>query len=1016
MLFNQRQVRLNCSSSLISSMIKQIILLICLLPAGVMAKPVSVVELETVTLQLKYYHQFQFAGYYAALEKGFYREVGLDVKLKSNAPGLKSPIDEVLSGAAQYGVSDNSLVIARLESKPVVVLANVFQKSPAVWIVREDSGISGLHDLVGKRVMHNPGLTSELLAMLQVEGIDANKINLIPTSFKIQDLIDGHIDAFNGYTTNEPYLLQEQGIPYRLISPLSYGVGSYGDVLFTSESEIENHPERAKAFRLASLKGWRYAMDHPDEIIDLIRTKYSSKKSRPHLKFEAEAMRDLILPDLVAIGHINPGRWRSIADKIATVGNIEANYDLFDGFIFDPTPKLPDHRKLYAIITSVTLLALLFLILAVWIARLNIDLKKSEMNIQERNRKLKSLNTKLNQAQEITHIGSYEWDLESNRTTWTDELFQIVGYPPYSFEPSYEKYVDCIHPDDKGMFIALTQRVLHEKTAYNAEYRIIRPEGEILYIHEQGDVKTDAKGEIVALFGVIQDISERAQYEEWLRKGEQYNRMLFEESSIGLALCKMNGELVDINAAFTAIIGRTIEETKTLSYWEITPEKYAVGEQTQLESLKKTGRYGPYEKEYIHADGHLVPVRLYGQILEKDGENFIWSNVEDITVQKLAEEALLKSEEQLRLLVEQANFHLWCIDRDLRFTQSLGGGLKGLGLRPNEVVGQTLYQFFQTESPEFQPIKAHLKAMEGNEITYETQWQDRFFQTEVIPQYDADGKIIGCIGVAVDTTQHHRVEMVLKESEELKRSAKQARHHQAEMAHLERLNTMGEMATGIAHELNQPLSAISTYAGTALKILKSDILQPELIQEAIKGTYDQAQRAGKIIRRIREFVTKHTSVKESVSVNTLIDEVVKFTDVETRKQGIELQLELADDLPLISADYVQIEQVLVNLIRNALDALEIIATEMGQIVIRTHINQEGKVQVEVEDTGIGMDADTLSHIFESYVSNKGEKGMGMGLSISRSIIEAHSGQLWAKSKAGYGATFYFTLPVNSDDS
>ena len=602
--------------------------------------PAGVAALETVTLQLKYLHQFQFAGYYAALEKGFYKEVGLDVKLKTNDPGLKSPIDEVLSGAAQYGIADNTLAIERLAGKSIVVLANIFQKSPAVWLVREDSGIHTPHDLVGKRVMHTPGLTSEMLAVLQVEGIPVDSINWIPSSFNVQDLIDGRTDAFNGYTVNEPYILLEQGIAYRLINPRNYGIDFYGDVLFTSESELDKHPERAKAFRQASVKGWQYAMDHPDEIIDLIRKKYSSKKSQSHLKFEAEAMRELILPELVTIGHINPGRWRVIAERFVALNLAEADYHLLEEFIYDPSPKPQNVKQLYAIITSVAVLALLFLSLAIWIGRLYTRLKKSEQYIQEKNFKLETLNNKLNQAQEITHIGSYVWDLGPDRTTWTDELYRITGYPPSSFEPSYERYVNCLHPDDRDEFTALTQRVLHEKAAYSAEYRIIRPNGELLYIHEQGDIKVDANGKVVGLVGVIQDITERAQAEESLRTSEQYNRMLFEESTIGLTLCQMNGELVDINPAFASILGRTMEETKALSYWEITPEEYAESEQEQLDALNTTGHYGPYEKEYMHKDGQRVPVRLSGQIIERDGEQYILSSVENIAEQKKQDELI----------------------------------------------------------------------------------------------------------------------------------------------------------------------------------------------------------------------------------------------------------------------------------------------------------------------------------------------------------------------------------------
>jgi PAS domain S-box-containing protein len=505
MLSSQNPVCQICLSSFASSVFKQVILLLCLIPATVAASN----EIETVTLQLKWQHQFQFAGYYAALEKGFYREAGLDVKIQSFGSDLKSPIDQVLSGAAQYGVMDSSLVKYRLHGKPVVVLAVIFQKSPLAWLVHQDSGIRGPHDLVGKRAMYHTASQNELLAMLQVEGIPVSKINLIPSSFNVQDFIDGQTDAYDAYTTNEPYLLREQGIPYRLITPRNYGIDFYTDVLFTSAAEIDEHPERVKAFRLASLKGWEYAMDHPEEIVDLIINKYDSSKSRPQLEFEAEAMRKFIMPDLITIGHINSGRWRVIAERLVSLGLAEANYNLLEGFIYDPSPKPQDLTQFRVIIVLVTLLALLFLSLAIWIGRLNIRLKKSELRIQERNLKLETLNDKLNQSQEVSHIGSYVWDLGPDRTTWTDELYRITGYPPASFEPSYEKYINRIHPDDRDEFIALKQKVLHKMGGYSAEYRIIRPDGEVRYIHEQDEVKVDAKAEVIGLFGIIQDITER---------------------------------------------------------------------------------------------------------------------------------------------------------------------------------------------------------------------------------------------------------------------------------------------------------------------------------------------------------------------------------------------------------------------------------------------------------------------------------------------------------------------------
>ena len=547
------------------SLLARLLLLFYLLPAEVAAGN----PIETVTLKLKWEHQFQFAGYYAALEKGFYREAGIDVKFQPHGPGLKSPVEQVISGSAQYGVANSVLVKARLDGSPVVALASIFQRSPLVWLVRQDSDIHGPHDLVGKRVMYLPELqNSDLFAMLQVEGIPVSKIKLIPSSFDIQDLIDGRIDAFGAYTTSQPYTLREQGVPYRIIHPRNYGIDFYGDVLFTSESEIAEHPERAKAFRLASLKGWEYAMDHPDEIIDLIRMKYAPDKSRSFLEFEAEAMRELIMPDLVSIGHANPGRWRVIAERLVTLGLASNNYDLLDGFIYDPSPRPQDLTPLYIAITLVALLALLFLGLAVWIWRLNICLKKSERHVHERNLNLETLNKKLNQAQEITHIGSYECDLKRGSTIWTDELYRIAGYSPSSFEPDNERYINSIHPDDRDEFVSLKQRMLQETGAYSAEYRIIRPNGEIRYIQEQGDVKADVNGDIIGAIGIVQDITERKQADkekERLQQELQHARKMEALGKLTGGIAHDYNNMLNIVMGFSELLEKALPEQPKLA-------------------------------------------------------------------------------------------------------------------------------------------------------------------------------------------------------------------------------------------------------------------------------------------------------------------------------------------------------------------------------------------------------------------------------------------------------------------
>lgn len=320
-------------------------------------------QLQTIDFQLRWKHQFQFAGYYAAIAQGYYREEGFDVRLHEGAPG-KTPIEEVLAGRALYGEANSELLFERLNGKPLVAIAAVFQHSPSVLLARTDAGIQTVHDLVGKRVMLMDAKTdADFLTMFSREGIDPGTLTLLPSSYNIDDLVSGKVDAFNSYLTNEPFYLQQNGVDYSVLSPGTYGIDFYSDILFTTDAEVEDHPQRVAAFRRATLKGWRYAMDHPQEIIDLLVDKYHVSKSRAHLEFEARAMRGLILPDLVEIGHMNPGRWLRMAEAFKEQGMVP-NTNRLDGFLYDANPpQLVERLRTIIMLISLGCAAILVVVL-----------------------------------------------------------------------------------------------------------------------------------------------------------------------------------------------------------------------------------------------------------------------------------------------------------------------------------------------------------------------------------------------------------------------------------------------------------------------------------------------------------------------------------------------------------------------------------------------------------------------------------------------------------------------------
>lgn len=339
-------------------------------------------ELRPVKLQLRWLHQYQFAGYYAALEQGYYRDAGLDVTIVEGAPG-REPAEEVLAGRSDFGVGNSEVLYQRLLGKPLLALAATVQHSPSVLLVKRDSGITSPQNLIGKRVMMVGGTTDvDFLAMLRNEGVAPEHLQIIDSSYNINDLLEGRVDAFNAYLTNEPYYLRQQGVATQVLNPRNYGVDFYSDIIFTSKTLAESEPKMVRAFRDASLKGWRYALANRDELIELILNRYGSQKTRDHLHFEAETLSSLMMAELVELGHMNPGRWQRMAEVFLEQGAI-SDLSMLEGFVFDQQVSGEEYLKVRNRMLLLAAASLLFLLGAIALVRINIALHRE---VKERRR------------------------------------------------------------------------------------------------------------------------------------------------------------------------------------------------------------------------------------------------------------------------------------------------------------------------------------------------------------------------------------------------------------------------------------------------------------------------------------------------------------------------------------------------------------------------------------------------------------------------------------------------------
>ncbi|WP_347986765.1 diguanylate cyclase [Methylomonas sp. AM2-LC] len=342
---------------------------------------------DSVDIQLRWHHQFQFAGYYAALEKGFYQDEGFTVNLHAGDPEHQ-PVTEVLSGHALYAEGNSEVLYQRLLGKPLVALAVIFQHSPSILLVRKESGITGADGLRNKKIMlMNVTEDADFLTVFLREGIPLNQLNIVPSSYNINDLITGKVDAFNSYITNEPYLLKQQNIAYNIIDPSQYGVDFYSDILFTTEKELHDHPQRVAAIKRATLKGWRYAMDHPQEIIELLKSKYAVSKSIEHLNYEATTMRALIYPDLIEIGHMNTDRWQRMADTFVRAGLV-SNTNTLQGFIYAPHAEEKWPRWLLPMLLVGVVLLVFAVIVGFYFFRMHRDMLDAQTKLLEVNNQL----------------------------------------------------------------------------------------------------------------------------------------------------------------------------------------------------------------------------------------------------------------------------------------------------------------------------------------------------------------------------------------------------------------------------------------------------------------------------------------------------------------------------------------------------------------------------------------------------------------------------------------------------
>ncbi len=678
---------------------------ICLLFLGLCLGPATAscaIAGEALTLQLKWTHAFQFAGYYAAEAQGYYRDAGLTVSIRAAKPS-DDVVGEVVAGRANYGIGSSSLLLERQAGKPVVVLAAIFQHSPQVLLARQTATNQSVHDLVDKRVMFE-AQTDELTAYLKREAIPLARIERLPHSFSPQDLIAGRVDAITAYSTNEPYFLLQAGLEFLTFTPRSVGIDFYGDNLFTSEQELRDHPERVRAFLEASLRGWDYALDHPEEIVELIASQYAPGIDRDFLRFEAERMLPLIRRDLVAIGYMNAGRWRHIADTYAEIGMLPAALRL-DGFLYQ-APGASDLRR-YTTGLAAALVALFVISgIALYGARLNGRLRRSREELAARrddlllqNQVLQLLSCRASLAEVLDTLARGVEARHPGRLCsilLIDEDGRHIRHGAAPSLPGF--FIEALEGLAIGDGVACCGTAAHRKERvivadiashpYWANFRELARQAGVGACWSQPF--TDAGGTVTGSFAIyhrqpttpaaeeIADIEryvqlaglavERARTDDALRRSEQRYRLISDNSNDVIWLL----DLPDLRFSY---ISPSVERLRGWSAEEImaqpltaalTPESLQRVDAALQRGLSNIAagnpeaRFTTMELDQPCKDGHIVPTEVVSTIL-LDGEGRprqILGITRDITERRRAEGELERYHLHLEMMVEERTIAL----------------------------------------------------------------------------------------------------------------------------------------------------------------------------------------------------------------------------------------------------------------------------------------------------------------------------------------------------------------------